>query len=195
MTQTTGHQSAADPLRAAFAADNHGSRDVIDGGGSPEAREKDVEATVADQRAHIAMLTERHTFLTDREAELRQLLASVHAQLLMRDTDKHKLLALLERTVEEQARRIDTLTAKNDILTADNAAFTADNTALTAQLSDVIAAKESYVAETERYVAELERSWDEKNAHIATLEAMGPPARRGLLGRVIGRARSIIARW
>jgi len=227
--RTEIHLDAESP-QAAVVERDVGERRLIEGRKVPEAREEQLEATIADQQAHIAILTERHTFLTEREAELRQFLASAHAQLLTRDTDGHRLLTLLERIVEEQARRIDLLTADNDLLTAANDTLTADNdllaaanntlaagndiltmsndtlaaandiltadnNTLAAQCGDVIAAKGSSVAETERYVAELERSWNEKNTHIAMLEAMGQPARRGFLGRVMRCARSIIARW
>ncbi len=202
MIRRTESQSGTEPSHAAVAERDAGERRLIEGQEAPEAREKQWEATIADQQAHIAILTERHRFLTEREAELRQFLTSAHAQLLTRDTDGHRLLTFLERIVEEQARRIDTLTAVNKTLTADNATLTTDNTilaaandTLAAQRDDMIAAKESSVAETERYVAALERSWNEKNAHIAMLEAKGPPARRGFLGRMVRRARSIIARW
>ncbi len=133
-----------------------------------EAWAMDLEAKVKDQQGHMVLLTERITFLTEHETELRQLLAAAHDRRFTQDCDDHSLLVTLGRGIEEHARQIGVLTAEKGVLTAE---------------------KDAYAWETNRYVAHLEQSWREKNAHIALLEAMVQPVHRSFFARVVRRIR------
>ena len=162
---------------------------------------KDLEAKVKDHRGHIAMLTERLTFLTEREAELHHLLASAHEQLLKRDTDAHALLVVLEEGIAEQARQTSILTAQIGDKAQQIGAMMAQVEALTAEKNAYVREKNAYVQETEEYVAEIEQSWHEKNAHIgmmeahiAMMEAKVQPMRRGFFARIAYHVRRILAK-
>jgi len=115
-----------------------------------------LKVDAAHRDAHIALLTERHAFLTEREAESRRMLLSAHEQLARRDDDYHDLQIRFQRRIDELLQRF-----------AQSQEY--------AQVSMQIAALVAEKAEMERYIAYVERSWEEKNTHIAQLEARGRP--------------------
>jgi SAM-dependent methyltransferase len=142
-----------------------------------EQQAEALRATLAHQEAHIALLTERYSFLTTREAESRRQTFSAHEQLALRDGDYRNLLANYE------SQRRELLQALEQLLHAQGQV-----THLSVQQAAVQAEK----ADVAHYAMELERAWQEKNEHIAALErqvnaTLLPMSVQSALSRVIQR--------
>jgi SAM-dependent methyltransferase len=142
-----------------------------------EQQAEALRTTLAHQEAHIALLTERYSFLTTREAESRRQAFSAHEQLALRDADYRSLLANYESQRRELVQTYEQLLHAQGQVTH-----------MSVQQAAVRAEKEDVA----RYAVELERAWHEKNAHIAALErqvqaTMLPLAMQSALARVIGR--------
>jgi 2-polyprenyl-3-methyl-5-hydroxy-6-metoxy-1,4-benzoquinol methylase len=136
------------------------------------ARDAQIEALkveAAHREAHIALLTERHAFLTEREAESRKLLVSAHTQLMRRDADYHDLQVRFQQWIDELLPRPGQI----------------QESALSKQIAGLVADK----AEMETYIANLEHSWEEKNAHIAQLEARSHPTPPRRVAHIVRRLR------
>jgi chromosome segregation ATPase len=138
------------------------------------------QATLSHQEAHITLLTERHTFLTTREAESQRQVIAAHEQLALRDADYRNLLANYER------QRRDLSDAYRQLYEAQKQI--ADQSV---QFMDM----HTEMVEMSHYAEGLERTWEEKNAHIRQLEhnlaSQSSRSLRGLVGRLARRVQSL----
>jgi len=152
-----------------------------------------LELTIAEQRQHLDALTDRLSFMSDRESDLRTLVHDAHEQLLQRDAGLQPLRDEIERYAQLYHRETAARDAAIEAIEADSAARLAIIHRVTASVEQFRsaadegrAALEVQAAQTEQLTAELasrDAALARSEAALAQSDATVEELRRAMAAR------------